>query len=500
MLSTFCGQHGRNSALRGWHGRTVDWRPSPPPERRRNPAMTLIALSADVLVTMDAQRREIRDGALVAEGPAVQWVGPTSELPPQYRRMADEGSAQVLDMRGRVVTPGLVNTHHHMYQSLTRAVPAAQDAELFSWLTNLYMLWSHLTPEMIAVSTRTAMAELMLSGCTTTSDHLYLYPNGARLDDSIAAAQEMGMRFHAARGSMSVGRSKGGLPPDAVVEEEAAILRDSQRLVEQYHDSARHAMLRIVLAPCSPFSVSRDLMRESASMARHYGVSLHTHLAENDNDIAYSREKFGMTPAQYAEDLGWVGHDVWHAHCVKLDEAGIALFARTGTGVAHCPCSNMRLASGIAPVRAMRDAGVPVGLGVDGSASNDGAHMLSESRQALLLQRVGYGPAAMSAREALEIATLGGARVLNRDDIGALAPGMSADFVAFDMSAVGFAGGGHDPVAALVFCTPANVAASVINGREVVRDGALLTADLPNVLLRHRALARTLFERASIDA
>ncbi|WP_042885029.1 8-oxoguanine deaminase [Cupriavidus necator] len=462
--------------------------------------MTLIALNADVLVTMDAQRREIRDGALVAEGPAVQWIGPTSELPPQYRRMVDDGSAQVLDMRGRVVTPGLVNTHHHMYQSLTRAVPAAQDAELFSWLTNLYMLWSHLTPEMIAVSTRTAMAELMLSGCTTTSDHLYLYPNGARLDDSIAAAQEMGMRFHAARGSMSVGRSKGGLPPDVVVEEEAAILRDSQRLVEQYHDSARHAMLRIVLAPCSPFSVSRDLMRESANLARHYGVSLHTHLAENDNDIAYSREKFGMTPAQYAEDLGWVGHDVWHAHCVKLDEEGIALFARTGTGVAHCPCSNMRLASGIAPVRAMRDAGVPVGLGVDGSASNDGAHMLGEARQALLLQRVGYGPAAMSAREALEIATLGGARVLNRDDIGALAPGMSADFVAFDMSAVGFAGGGHDPVAALVFCTPANVAASVINGREVVRDGALLTADLPNVLTRHRALARTLFERASIGA
>ncbi|QUN29676.1 8-oxoguanine deaminase [Cupriavidus sp. KK10] len=462
--------------------------------------MTLIALNADVLVTMDAQRREIRDGALVAEGPAVQWVGPTSELPPQYRRMVDDGSAQVLDMRGRVVTPGLVNTHHHMYQCLTRAVPAAQDAELFSWLTNLYMLWSHLTPEMIAVSTKTAIAELMLSGCTTTSDHLYLFPNGSRLDDSIAAAQEMGMRFHAARGSMSVGRSKGGLPPDVVVEEEAAILRDSQRLVEQYHDSARHAMLRVVLAPCSPFSVSRDLMRESANMARHYGVSLHTHLAENDNDIAYSRERFGLTPAQYAEDLGWVGHDVWHAHCVKLDDEGIALFARTGTGVAHCPCSNMRLASGIAPVRAMRDAGVPVGLGVDGSASNDGAHMLGEARQAMLLQRVGYGPAAMSAREALEIATLGGARVLNRDDIGALAPGMSADFVAFDMSQVGFAGAGHDPVAALVFCTPANVAASVINGREVVRDGALLTADLPNVLLRHRALARTLFERASQGA
>ncbi|MEQ6309519.1 8-oxoguanine deaminase [Delftia acidovorans] len=459
--------------------------------------MTLIALNADVLVTMDAQRREIRDGALVADGPAVQWVGATADLPPQYRRMVDDGTAQVLDMRGRVVMPGLVNTHHHMYQSLTRAVPAAQDAELFSWLTNLYMLWSHLTPEMIHVSTQTAMAELMLSGCTTTSDHLYLYPNGARLDDSIAAAQQMGMRFHAARGSMSLGRSKGGLPPDAVVEEEEAILRDSLRLIQQHHDSARHSMLRVVLAPCSPFSVTRELMRESAVLARAHGVSLHTHLAENDNDVAFSREKFGLTPAQYAESLGWVGPDVWHAHCVKLDAEGIALFARTGTGVAHCPCSNMRLASGIAPVRTMRDAGVPVGLGVDGSASNDGAHMLGEARQALLLQRVGHGPAAMGAREALEIATLGGARVLGRDDIGALAPGMSADFVAFDMSGVGYAGAGHDPVAALVFCTPTDVSTSVINGRVVVRDGHLLTADLPRVLTRHRELARTLFERAA---
>ncbi|BDB71731.1 8-oxoguanine deaminase [Comamonas thiooxydans] len=459
--------------------------------------MTLIALNADVLVTMDAQRREIKDGALVADGPALLWVGATAELPAQYRRMADEGQARVLDMRGKVVTPGLVNTHHHMYQSLTRAVPAAQDAELFSWLQNLYMLWSHLTPEMIHVSTQTAMAELMLSGCTTTSDHLYLFPNGSRLDDSIAAAQQMGMRFHAARGSMSLGRSKGGLPPDVVVEEEEAILRDSLRLIQQYHDGSRHSMLRVVLAPCSPFSVTRDLMRESAVLARAHGVSLHTHLAENDNDVAFSREKFGLTPAQYAEDLGWVGRDVWHAHCVKLDPEGIALFARTGTGVAHCPCSNMRLASGIAPIRSMRDAGVSVALGVDGSASNDGAHMLGEARQAMLLQRVGYGPAAMSAREALEIATLGGARVLNRDDIGALAPGMSADFVAFDMEDVGYAGAGHDPVAELVFCTPANVSSSVINGRVVVEDGRLLTADLPVVLGQHRHLARSLFERAA---
>lgn len=454
--------------------------------------MTLILTHADVLVTMDANRREIADGALVADGPAIQWVGATADLPAAWRARIDDGSAQVLDMRGHVVLPGLVNTHHHMYQSLTRAVPAAQDAELFGWLGELYMRWANLTPPMIAASTRTAMAELMLSGCTTTSDHLYLYPNGSRLDDAIEAAAQMGMRFHAARGSMSVGRSKGGLPPDAVVEQEEAILRDSQRLIEQYHDASRHATLRVVLAPCSPFSVSRELMRESAAMARHYGVSLHTHLAENDNDVAYSLERFGMTPAQYAEDLGWVGHDVWHAHCVKLDADGIALFARTGTGIAHCPCSNMRLASGIAPVRAMRDAGVPVGLGVDGSASNDGAHMLGEARQAMLLQRVGYGPAAMGAREALEIATLGGARVLNRDDIGALAPAMSADFVAFDMSAVGYAGAGHDPVAALVFCTPGTVSTSVINGRVVVRDGVLLSADLPTVLTEHRRMAREL--------
>jgi len=459
--------------------------------------MTLIALNADVLVTMDAQRREIPNGALVAEGPVVQWVGASEDLPVQYRQQMDAGTAQVLDMRGHVLMPGLVNTHHHMFQSLTRAIPAAQDAQLFDWLTNLYMLWSHLTPEMIYASTQTAMAELMLSGCTTSSDHLYLYPNGSTLDDSIAAAQVMGMRFHAARGAMSLGQSKGGLPPDVVVEDETAILRDSQRVIEQYHDASRHAMLRVVVAPCSPFSVTRELMRESAVLARAHGVSLHTHLAENDSDVDFSREKFGLTPAQYAESLGWIGHDVWHAHCVKLDSDGIALFARTGTGVAHCPCSNMRLASGIAPIRHMCDAGVHVGLGVDGSASNDGAHMLGEARQAMLLQRVGFGPAAMSARQALEIATLGGAQVLNRDDIGALAPGMSADFVAFDMRNVAYAGAGHDPVAALVFCTPTQVSTSVIHGRVVVEDGQLLTVDLPRVLHRHNELANILFRRAA---
>lgn len=449
---------------------------------------TLLVKNADMLVTMDGARREIRGGGLYVEDNRIVAVGPTAELPSD----ADD----VIDATGHLITPGLVNTHHHMYQSLTRAPPAAQNAELFGWLTNLYKVWANLTPEMIEVSTLTAMAELLLSGCTTSSDHLYIYPNGSRLDDSIRAAQQIGMRFHASRGSMSVGQKDGGLPPDSVVEREDAILADTQRLIETYHDEGRYAMLRVVVAPCSPFSVSRDLMRESATLARHYGVSMHTHLAENVNDIAYSREKFGMTPAQYAEDLGWIGPDVWHAHCVQLDDHGIGLFGRTGTGVAHCPCSNMRLASGIAPVKKMRLAGVPVGLGVDGSASNDGAQMVAEARQAMLLARVGFGPDAMTAREALEIATLGGAKVLGRDDIGALAPGMAADFVAFDLRQPSFAGALHDPVAALVFCAPSQVALSVIGGRVVVKEGVLQTVELGPVIERHNALAARLAQAA----
>ena len=449
---------------------------------------TLLVRHAALLVTMDAQRREIADGALFARDGVIETVGSSAQLP----AAADE----VIDARGQVVIPGLVNTHHHFYQTLTRALPAAQDAELFTWLKTLYPIWARLTPEMAFVSTQTAMAELLLSGCTTSSDHLYLFPNGVRLDDTIEAAAQIGMRFHAARGAMSVGESKGGLPPDRVVEDEAAILADTQRLIERWHDPTRHAMTRMVVAPCSPFSVSRELMRDAARLAREKGVSLHTHLAENDNDIAYTREKFGCTPAEYAESLGWVGPDVWHAHCVKLDEAGIALFARTGTGVAHCPGSNMRLASGIAPIRAMRDAGVPVAIAVDGSASNDAGHMLGEARLALLLQRVAHGPvkgpSALTAREVLEIATLGGAQVLNRDDIGALAPGLSADFACVPLDDIGMAGAHHDALAALFFCHVPRVQHTVVNGRVVVRDGRLRTIDLPLHLERHNRLARRL--------
>jgi 8-oxoguanine deaminase len=449
-------------------------------------AKSLFLKNCDVIVTMDAERREIRRGSIHIVGDQIVAIG--ADLAPP------ETVDEILDLADHIVCPGLINTHHHMFQSLTRAAPGAQDASLFGWLRALYPIWARLTPEMIRVSTQLAMAELLLSGCTTSSDHLYLFPNGARLDDSIEGATEIGMRFHAARGAMSIGESLGGLPPDALTESEARILRDSVRLIETFHDPAPRSMLRIVLAPCSPFSVSRELMRDTAALARQYAVSLHTHLAENRDDVRYSLERYGRTPARYAEDLGWLGSDVWHAHCVQLDREGIGLFGASGTGVAHCPCSNMRLASGIAPIGHMRRAGVPVGIGVDGSASNDAAHILSEVRQAMLLQRVRYGPGAMTAREALEIGALGGARVLGRDDIGALAPGMAADLAVFDLNTVAFAGARHDPVAALAFCGPISAAYTIVNGRVVVREGELTTVDLPALIRRHNQLAAELID------
>lgn len=383
--------------------------------------------------------------------------------------------AETLDVSGCVVTPGLVNTHHHLFQTLTRAVPGGQDALLFGWLKALYPIWARMTPEDIRLATRIGLAELALSGCTTSSDHLYLFPNGTRLDDTIEAARDVGLRFHATRGSMSIGESRGGLPPDSLTEREADILTDCQRVIDAFHDPSPGAMHRIGLAPCSPFSVSRELMRDTAVLARETGVRLHTHLAENDEDVAYSLETFGCRPGQYAEDLGWTGEDVWHAHCVKLDADEIGLFARPGTAVAHCPCSNCRLGSGIAPVRAMRDAGVTVGLGVDGSASNDRASLIAEARQTMLLQRVANGADAMAAREALELATTGGARALGRDDIGRIAPGCRADIAVWDASGVESAGS-WDP-AALVLAGPAGVRDLFVEGRTVVAEGRVVTTD-----------------------
>ncbi len=478
---------------------------------------TLLIKNARCIATFDhadaGMAREWRDASLFVRGHRIEAIGPVADLP----QTADE----VIDARGHLVMPGLINTHHHMFQSLTRAISQVQNAELFGWLRGLYPIWVGLTPEMIYVSTQIAMAELLQSGCTTSSDHLYIYPNGVRLDDSIEAARDIGMRFVASRGSMSVGQSQGGLPPDRVVENEDAILKDTQRLIESWHDASHGAMVNVAVAPCSPFSVSRDLMRQSALLARSHEVRLHTHLAENDHDLAYSREKFNCTPTQYAQDLGWLGHDVWHAHCVKLDDAGISLFAATRTGVAHCPCSNMRLASGIAPIRKMLNAGVSVGLGVDGSASNDAAHMVNEARQALLLARVGramqapevrtdahgqqrtffgcdLGPAEMTARDALSLATQGGAQVLGRSDIGHLAPGMCADLALFDLNALGFAGGAvHDPVGALLLCASPQAAYTVVNGRVVVRQGQLTTVDLGPLIERHNHLAQQLAQAAA---
>jgi cytosine/adenosine deaminase-related metal-dependent hydrolase len=444
---------------------------------------TLLVKSIHTLVTMDAARREIKDGALFIRDGVIEAIGTEADMPAEH---AD----RQIELPQHIVIPGLVNTHHHMFQSLTRVI--AQQHELFDWLRTLYPIWQRMNGEAIYISAKLAMAELMLSGCTTSSDHLYTFPNDSKLDDEIRAAREMGMRFHAARGAMSVGESKGGLPPDTMVEGEENILIDMRRVIEEFHDAERHAMLRIVLAPCSPFTVSQDLMREAAALARSYGVHLHTHLAETPGDVAYSLEKFGTLPGDYARDVGWVGHDVWHAHCVCLNEREISLFGKTGTGVAHCPASNLRLGSGIAPVRKLRDAQVNVGLGVDGSASNDSGHLLNEARLAMLVQRAGGNPAGLKAREALEIATLGGAAVLGRDDVGALAPGKSADFAAYRLDTLAFAGALHDPVAALMLCASQNVDLSVINGRVVVKDGTLQTVDLPVLLEQHNAISRDL--------
>jgi cytosine/adenosine deaminase-related metal-dependent hydrolase len=445
---------------------------------------TLLVKNAELLVTMDGERHKIAQGGISARDGIIEQVGTAAELPPS----ADT----IVDARGMVVLPGLVNCHHHLYQTLTRAVPAAQDATLFRWLKTLYPIWAGLTSEAVYTSALVGLAELVLSGCTTASDHLYIYPNDVRIDDEIRAAAQLGVRFQPCRGAMSLGESKGGLPPDRVVEDEDDILRDMRRVIEAYHDPSPGAMLRITVAPCSPFSVTPDLMRESAALGRSYGVQLHTHLAETVDEERFCLREFGRRPVAYAEELGWLGEDVWHAHCVHLNEDEVRLFAQTDTGVAHCPSSNMRLASGIAPVRAYLDQGVRVGLAVDGSASNDSSHMLAEARMALLLQRASGNPAGLSAEEALWLATVGGAQTLGRDDVGSLAPGKAADLIGLRLDKLAYAGALHDPLAATVFCAPQTVDLSVINGRVIVEQGRLTTVELGPVVERHNQIAKEL--------
>ena len=446
---------------------------------------TLLLRDAALLATFDDAGRELPGASLFARDGVIEAIGPAYELPTHADR--------VIDGRNLIVLPGLVNTHHHFYQTLTRSVPAAQDVKLFAWLTALYPIWARMDGEAIRVSTATAIAELMLSGCTTASDHTYLWPNGARVDDQIAVARSMGFRFHASRGSMSIGRSKGGLPPDSVVEDEDAILADCERVVAAYHDPARYAMTRIVLAPCSPFSVSDTLMRESIALARRLGVHSHTHLAETLDEEAYCLERYGRRPVELAEDLGWMGPDVWHAHMVWPSADEVARLGHTRTGAAHCATSNMRLGSGIAPVRALIDAGARIGIGVDGSASNDGSHLLAEARQALFLSRVHDAPAAFTAREMLRVATRGGAEVLGRDDIGYLAPGMAADFIGLRTDTLTMAGAVvHDPLAAVMFTQPGTVDLNVIAGRVRIQHGALEGMDLEQLIRDQNRIARSL--------
>jgi cytosine/adenosine deaminase-related metal-dependent hydrolase len=453
---------------------------------------TLLLKHADLLITMDDDQRCIYDGGLFVRDNVIERVAKTSDLLVALSKSGSLHADRVINARGMIVLPGLINCHHHLYQTLTRAVSPAQNATLFGWLKALYPIWAGLTSDAIYTSALVGLAELMLSGCTTASDHLYIYPNDCRIDDEIRAAQEIGIRFQPGRGSMSLGKSKGGLPPDDVVEEEDSILEDTQRAIETYHDPEPGAMVRIVVAPCSPFSVTEDLMREAAALARACGVQLHTHLAETLDEEAFCIREFGHRPVAYAEELGWLGDDVWHVHCVHLNQDEVQLFASTNTGVCHCPSSNMRLASGIAPVRAYLDHGVRIGIGVDGSASNDSSHLLAEARQAFLLQRVTGDPAGLTAREALWMATRGGAQVLGRDDVGQLAPGKAADLIGLQLDRLDYAGARHDPLAALVFCAPQRVDLSIINGQVVIEEGRLLTLDLAPVIERHNRIAKSL--------
>lgn len=461
----------------------------------------LLIENAAVVVTMDPARREIPGGHVLIDGPAITCVGSAADVQAWLDAHPQSADITRIDASGCIVMPGMVNGHHHLYQTLTRAIGTGQGLSLFKWLKMLYPIWGKLDPEAVRVSATLGLCELLLSGATTVADHLYLYPNGVRIDDEIDAARALGVRFHPTRGSVSVGQSKGGLPPDDLIETEESILRESQRVIETFHDPEPLSMLRIGLAPCSPFSVSANLMRESAKLARsHTRVGLHTHLAETLDEERFCLARFGMRPLEYAESLEWSGGDVWFAHMVHPSESEVARLAHTCSGVCHCASSNMILASGIAPVRAMMDAGVRVGLGVDGSASNDGNHMLGEARQAMLLQRVGWPgyeshAARVSAREALELATLGGARMLARDDIGALEPGKAADLVAFRIDGLEHAGAQGDLVAALLTCAPVRAWLSVINGRIVVEQGQVRGIDLGPLIERHNAIsARMLAE------
>jgi cytosine/adenosine deaminase-related metal-dependent hydrolase len=474
---------------------------------------SLLARNAEVLVTMDSERRELRNVSIYAEDGLIKQIGPSEELPMH----ADT----VIDLKGQIVLPGLVNCHHHLNQTLTRNIPAAQNNNLFAWLKAHYKIWAGTTPEASRLSVLVGCAELALSGCTTVFDHSYVFKNGNSVDVIVEAARELGIRFHCSRGSMSLGESKGGLPPDSCVEEEPAILEDTQRVIKAYHQSELGGMTRIVVAPCSPFSVTPSLLRDSADLARQYeGVGLHTHLCETFDEERYTLNTYGQRPVEFMESVGWLGDEVWFAHAIHVDDQEISQFASCGCGASHCPSSNMRLASGIAPIKKYMEAGVKVGLGVDGSASNDSSNMMLEVHTAFLLARLKMGlqppegPSRymnlsqshpkrakewMTAREILEVATLGGASVIGRNDIGSLEVGKCADFFSINLHTVDYAGALHDPVAATVFCAPQKAHYTVVNGRVIVDQGRLATVDLPLVVEQHNLASIKLVEGGEVN-
>ncbi len=456
----------------------------------RRSRVDLCVRNADLLVTMDADRREIRGGWVAVSGGFVTAVGEPGDEPEADR---------IIDAGGCLVTPGLINTHHHIFQNLTRAFAPALAGDLFWWLRTLYPVWSRLDSEAAYVSAWVGLAELALGGCTTSTDHLYLHPRGGGdlISAQIAAARELGFRFHPSRGSMSLSEKDGGLPPDSVVQDDDEILADCERLVALHHDPAPGAMVRVALAPCSHFSVTPELMARTAELAERLDVRLHTHLAENADDSALCESMHGCRPVELLERVGWGSDRSWVAHCVVPDPAEIELLARWGTGVSHCPSCSQLIGLGVAPIREMRDAGVPVGIGCDGSASTDCASLWLETRAALLLARLRGGPEAMDAREAMEMATLGGAACLGRDDIGALEPGRAGDLVVWPTEGVSFAGALSDPVEALLRCGPVAARHTIVAGELLVEDGRLTAAGVEEMLGRHRGIAQEWLDAAT---
>lgn len=449
----------------------------------------ILITNAAAIVTMNAANDVFHRGYVAIDHGQIEEIGIT--LSPQKRQYFQEHGYAAINAENKVVMPGLINTHHHLYQTLTRAYPPVMDAGLFRWLKGLYPIWARLDEDAIRLSSLVGMAELALSGCTTTTDHHYVFPQGIRgdlIDIQIHAAQELGIRFHPCRGSMNLSQKDGGLPPDSVVQTTDEILRDSERLIDQYHDPAPNAMIRIALAPCSPFSVTTDLMKQTAVLATEKNVRLHTHLAETLDEEHFCLQRFGLRPVDYLEEVGWLNSRTWLAHGIHFDAAEIGRLGGAGVGVAHCPNSNMRLGSGIAKVTELQRAGSPVGIAVDGSASNDASNMLAEVRQAMLLARLARGADSMSVMDTLRMATIGGAACLGRTDIGSLEIGKAADIAIFSLNDISYSGAG-DSIGALLLCQPNRVDTLIIQGRVIIEHGELLTIDLLPLLEAHRKKA-----------